>query len=105
MQSRIGEIQALDGEIAAISVDRPEQSLKVVNKLGLEFPILADTEGVVMDLFGVRHEQGGIKGEDIARPAVFILDREGKVHWKDLTDNWRIRVRPERILEQLKQIE
>ena len=105
MQSRIGEIQALDGEIAAISVDTPKQSLKVVNKLGLEFPILADTEGTVMDMFGVRHKQGGIKGEDIARPAVFILDREGEVYWKDLTDNWRVRVRPEVILEQLRQIE
>lgn len=38
---------------------------------------------------------------DIARPAVFVLDREGRVAWRQLTENWRVRVRPEVILEQL----
>ena len=44
---------------------------------------------------------GLLVGGDIARPAVFILDRRGVVQWRDVTDNWRVRVRPETILEQL----
>jgi hypothetical protein len=49
----------------------------------------------------VRHDGGGIGGSGIARPAVFILDRDGAVAWKDLTENWRIRVRPDRVIEEL----
>ena len=39
-------------------------------------------------------------------PADFplLLDREGAVAWRHLTENWRVRVRPEQVLEQLSQI-
>lgn len=40
-------------------------------------------------------------GDSIARPAVFVLDRDGNVAWQDLTENWRVRVRPDQVLEQL----
>jgi hypothetical protein len=54
----------------------------------------------VIDRFGLRHRKGGLDG-DIARPAIFILDREGRVAWRELTDNWRVRARPDRLLEEL----
>jgi peroxiredoxin len=55
---------------------------------------------VAIDAFGVRHAGGGIEG-DIARPAVFLIDREGRIVWRELTENWRVRVRPETVLEHL----
>jgi peroxiredoxin len=103
LQSRIHDIRSLDAEVLAISVDPPEDSREVVRALGLEFPVLSDTDGTVMDAFGVRHAGGGLSG-DIARPALFILDRSGRVVWRDLTDNWRVRARPEPILERLARI-
>jgi len=66
----------------------------------VDFPLLSDPGAEVIRRFGLLHASGG-PGGDIARPAVFVLDREGRVAWRDLTDNWRVRVRPTRILEEL----
>jgi peroxiredoxin len=100
LQSRLSDIRSLDAEVLAISVDSPADSREIVRAYGLEFPLLSDADGAVLDAFGVRHAGGGLAG-DIARPALFILDREGRVVWRELTDNWRVRVRPETILERL----
>ena len=100
MQSRLEDIHVADAEILAVVVDPVEKNLDLSGMIDLEYQILSDPDLRVIDAYGVRHEDGGLEG-DIARPAVFILDREGRVVWRDLTDNWRIRVRPERLLEHL----
>lgn len=104
MQSRIEEIRAEDAEVLAISTDTVEDTAAAFRSQGLTFPVLADPELQAVDAYGVRHSLGGIEGDDIARPAVFVIDREGRIVWRDLTDNWRVRVRPERILERLRAI-
>jgi len=102
LQSRITDILATDGRVIAISPDSVEKNAGVVDKLQLDYSILSDPDLAVIDSFGLRHESGNpMEGKDIARPAVFVLNRDGTVHWRALTDNWRIRVRPETILEQL----
>jgi peroxiredoxin len=103
MQSRIDDLSRLDTEVLAVSVDTPDQSREIAEAYGIEFRLLSDPELRVIDRFGVRHAGGGLDG-DIARPAVFILDREGRVVWRDLTENWRVRVRPEALLERLEGI-
>ena len=102
MQSRIEEIRSLDAEVLAISSDSPEDNQELAAKL--DFPILSDVELTVIDAFGLRHAGASIEGKDIARPGVFIIGRDGQIAWRDLTDNWRVRVRPETILEQLKEL-
>jgi len=100
LQSRLDEFSRLDAEVLGISVDPPERSLEIAEANGLEFRLLSDPDLRVIDRFGLRHPDGGLDG-DIARPAVFILDREGRVVWREFTDNWRVRVDPDRLLEQL----
>lgn len=70
-QQHYAAIRAARAELAALSVDGPEKSQAVREQLGLSFPILCDTERVVVrqwDVYNAR-EKGGI-----AKPAVFILD-------------------------------
>ncbi len=98
MQSRYEDFQTLKTDILAVSTDPPEDSLKIVKKLDLSFPILSDPDLKVIDQFGLRHE-GGMMGSDIARPAVYLLNGEGKIVWQELTDNWRVRVRPSTIID------
>ena len=71
-------------------VDPVEQNAKVVRELGLSFPILADTEHQVIDAYDLRHDEGGSNGP-IARPATFVIDRNGVIRWRNLTDNYRLR--------------
>lgn len=105
LQSRIAEIRALDGEVLAISVDLPEVNRdEVVAAHGITFPVLSDVGLEAIDAFGVRHPGGSIEGGDIARPSNFVLDREGRVVWREISENWRIRVRPDTVLEQLRAI-
>ncbi len=64
-------MRAAGAELVALSVDGAEKSAAVRNGLGLSFPILCDTQRLVVRQWGVYNarEKGGI-----AKPAVFILD-------------------------------
>jgi peroxiredoxin len=104
LQSRINDIHATGAEVLAISVDPVEASKKLAADLKLDYVLLCDPELKVIDAYDVRHKQAGPNSQDIARPATFILDRNGVVRWRELTENYRVRVRPERILEHLAQI-
>ena len=103
MQARIDEFRKLDGEILAISADDVDHNLEMASDLELDFRVLSDPELTVIESFGLRHEAGGPWG-DIARPATLVLDRQGQVVWRDVTENWRVRPRPEEILAVLASI-
>ena len=85
--------------IAAISVDSPEESNKLCQSRGYTYPFLSDPHADVIRSYGVLHPKGGENGRDIARPAEFFVDSAGVVRWVNLTDDIRIRARPEGALE------
>lgn len=105
MQSRIDEIHALGAEVLAISSEPGSEGLRIVRDHGVTFPLLSDPELTAIVAYGVRHI-GGYPFDDrvVARPAVFILDREGRVTWRNLTGNWRVRVHPDQVVEVLRGI-
>jgi peroxiredoxin len=47
----------------------------------------------------VLHPKGGEDGRDIARPAEFLVDASGTIRWVNLTDDIRVRARPEAVLQ------
>jgi peroxiredoxin Q/BCP len=91
----------LNGTVLAVSTDTMEDNEKLARRKDIDFPLLADPELKAIDAYGLRHPGGGPYG-DVARPATFIIDAEGRIVWRELTDNWRVRVRPEPVLEQLR---
>ena len=101
MQSRIDAIRAAGADVVAICVDGVEENARVAKRLELDFPILSDRDLLAIDAYGLRHQAASMEGHDIARPAVFVIDGAGIVRWRSLTDNWRVRVRPEEILKRL----
>jgi len=48
------------------------------------------------------HKGAGEKGHDIARPAELLVDRSGTVRWVNLTEDLRVRARPEQMIEATK---
>ena len=88
----------------AISVDAPEQSRDLRNKAGYTFTFLSDPKAEVIRRYGVLHKGGGEEGQDIARPAEFLVDRSGTVRWRNLTEDWRVRARPEQMLAAARQL-
>ena len=83
----------------AISVDPPEVSRDLAQKAGYSFPLLSDPRAETIRRYDLVHAGAGIKGQDIARPAEFLLDSSGVVRWINLTENYWVRARPEQILE------
>jgi peroxiredoxin len=52
----------------------------------------------------VLHAKGGEEGKDIARPAEFLVDAAGTIRWVNLTDDIRVRARPESVLTALNRL-
>ena len=78
----------------AISVDTPEQSRTLSKTQGYTFPILSDPRANTIRAYGVIHAAGGEDGQDIARPAEFLVDRAGTIRWTNLTESILARLRP-----------
>jgi peroxiredoxin len=84
--------------VLAASVDTIEESGLLAERLGLEFPILSDVEEEAIRSWGLVHENGKPGGGAIARPAFFLVEPDGTISWRRLTDDYRVRVRPEDVL-------
>lgn len=83
----------------AISVDTPEVSRNLCQQAGYTFTFLSDPKADVIRRYDLLHAGAGIDGQDIARPAEFLVDSSGTVRWVNLTENYWVRARPEQILE------
>jgi len=96
LQLRQGDFSRRNTEIVGLAVDTPEQNAQVVRDLGLGYRIVSDPRLVAIDAYGLRHEQVG--QPPIAHPASFLIDASGTIRWRDVTDNYRLRPRPDTIL-------
>jgi peroxiredoxin len=83
----------------AISVDTPELSRNLCQKAGYTYTFLSDSKAEVIRRYDLLHPGAGINGQDIARPAEFLLDSSGVIRWVNLTEDFRVRARPEQIIE------
>lgn len=82
-----------------ISVDSPEESRTLSQQAGYTFPILSDPNAQVIRSYDLVHAGAGMDGDDVARPAEFLVDTSGNVRWVNLTENYWVRARPEQILQ------
>ncbi|CAN5500064.1 MAG: redoxin domain-containing protein [Pyrinomonadaceae bacterium] len=83
----------------AISVDTPELSRNLAEQAGYSFTFLSDPKADVIRRYDLLHASAGTNGQDIARPAEFLVDSSGTVRWVNLTENYWVRARPDQILE------
>jgi peroxiredoxin len=98
LQLRIDEFRELGAEVMAVCVDPPEQNAEVIARMGLDYAILSDPELEAIGAFGLVHQGAAPDGSTVARPAVYLIEG-GKIRWRDLTDNWRVRVHVDELLE------
>ena len=85
-----GQLQALreafrsitghGGRLVAVSTASETAALAALGSIPSPFPLLVDADVAVIDRYGVRDPEVGEHGP-IARPAVFLLDREGVVRY------------------------
>lgn len=92
------ELAAMGVTLVAISVDSPERSREVVERDGLAFSILADERFDVIEPLGLVHRGGGPGGSNIAIPAHVLVDADGRVLWKYVSDRVQNRLAPRDVL-------
>ena len=83
----------------AISVDVPDVSAELCRKAGYTYTFLSDSNAEVIRRYDLLHPGAGVNGQDIARPAEFLLDSSGVVRWVNLTEDFRVRATPEEMLK------
>ncbi len=82
----------------AISVDAPEVSRDLREKAGYTYTFLSDPTAEVIRRYDLVHAGAGENGQDIARPAEFLMDSSGTVRWVNLTENYWVRARPDQFI-------
>lgn len=90
-------------KVVAVSVDPPETTRKHVEKQGYPFLFLSDEKLEALRKYDLIHP-AGFRGADISRPGEFLIDPTGIIRWRDLTENYRVRVKGEDILKGLDQM-
>ncbi|MGZ4807672.1 MAG: peroxiredoxin, partial [Ilumatobacteraceae bacterium] len=71
----LGEFEALDAHVLGISAQNIDSHEAFAAKLGLKFPLLADTDKEVAGLYGTLGPLG------FPRRSVFIIDRLGVIRY------------------------
>lgn len=85
-------------DLYAISIDDTKTSRSFAEKLAgdgkgpVPFQILSDPKHEVIDSFGIRnHDQDGERFEGIPKPAVYVIDKTGRVTWSKIEEDYRKR--------------
>jgi peroxiredoxin len=93
-------------EILAVSIDPHERSTFLRDKLkdqsGFNFPLLSDANHRVIDRYGLLNEQSQ---RGWPHPATYVIDRGGKVRWKFVEVDYKLRPTNEDVLAQIKKAE
>lgn len=95
-------------KITLISPQPQSNSRQLADKYGEQFQWLVDKDSAAAKALGILHDAGVPAGlqmmgyaQDMPKPTAFILDEKGKVIYADLPENYRVRPRPEEMLQTL----
>ena len=78
----------LGGRVVGISVNDPFTLEAFAEKNNLNFSLLSDYNREAVGLFDILHKDfAGLKGYTAAKRSVFILDKEGVVRYKWVSDD------------------
>lgn len=104
LQEHLGEFSARGVRILAISVDPPDVTRRHVEKQGYSFTFLSDTKAEVICRYDLLREGSGPRHADVARPAQFLIDSSGLIRWVHLSEDMRVRTRPEDVLKVMEEL-
>ena len=104
IQKNLDQFSAAGIRPVAISVDTPEESRNLCRKAGYTFTFLSDPKAEVIRRYDLLHVGAGPEGDDVARPAEFLVDSSRVVLWVNFTADVRVRARADEMLAQAKKL-
>jgi peroxiredoxin len=96
-----GKIKAAGADLLAISVDDQTYAWSMGQTTSAKFQILSDSDKKTITAYGIVNpeEHGGI-----AKPSIFILDKEGRIRYMHVGKDPSDRPPDEAILEEIKKV-
>lgn len=102
-RDRWGEIQKLGAHVIGISNDGPFANKAFAEKFNLNFPVLGDYKSkTIRDYDILMPDLLHVKGYDAAKRSIFIVDENGKVAYKWVSDNPLVEPNYQEIIDFLK---
>jgi len=86
-----------EAQVIAVAVQDQAGAQATVDATHVSFPVLADPQHQVADAYGVYN----LLGDGVATPAVFIIDKAGRIVWSYVGQNINDRPSNQTILANL----
>jgi peroxiredoxin len=120
LQKNLSEIKANGGQLVAVSVENPDNSMKVSDKNKLEFTVLSDPNLDVARQFGIVFEldaktdekykgygidlvkQNGTEKPELPLSATYVINKSGEIIYAFIEPDYTKRAEPVAIIEALK---
>lgn len=87
LQNDLPTIKGLNADVVAVSVDPIDTSKSLAQQLNLGFPILEDTNHQLGSAMGDYRVPGGMDMGPADSHAIYVIDPNGTVGWKDQEPN------------------
>ena len=79
-------VEAMGGRIAAIAVTATFSQMAFAKQLGVPFPLLSDWGRETCAAYGVRYDVWK-EHDGLAKRSIFVIDREGIIRYRWVTDD------------------
>ncbi|MFH0992334.1 MAG: peroxiredoxin [bacterium] len=84
----MSNLNQLDAQVVAISVDAPFANKAFATQNTLQFPLLSDFGREALKAYDIQHNDfAGLNGYVAAKRSVFILDKNGVVQYAWISEN------------------
>jgi peroxiredoxin len=88
LRDSFDELKKYDAQVLGASVDGPFANKIFTENRHLNFPVLSDYKREVINKYGIVMENlGPLEGYKAAKRSIFIIDRNGKIQYKWISDN------------------
>lgn len=94
------KLVAAGGAVLAISSDTVHDSRRTTEQLGLNFDLLSDPDGATIEAYGLLFHEP-YHDKNVALPANFLLDRDGRIAWRRVSPRVNDRPAPAQVAEQI----
>jgi len=97
VEADLARFEALGASVFGISVDSHYANAEFARKLNLTFPLLSDFKHEASAAYGVLMPEAGYSGR-----AIFLIDREGRLAYRDVSSDLDLVPSNASVLEALK---
>jgi peroxiredoxin len=88
IRDEIAQLEEIEAQVLGISVNDPFTNKAFHEDNVLNFPLLCDYNREVVKAYDVYHENfAGMRGYTVAKRSIFIIDENGEISYKWVTDD------------------